>query len=158
VTIGPQLRIAISLVMLMISTVLVADFIGLMPRPEDQIRNSRTLMSESLAVQLSSSIAQGREDIVARTVKEMVRRNSEMRYAGLVKNNGELLASFGEEKPNTSRWFDFSSEDNLVVPIFEGNNRWGEVRVQFAPTTDWGMRYFGFPKTTLQFILFLGAG
>ena len=98
VTIGPQLRIAISLVMLLISTVLVADFIGLMPRPEDQMRNSRTLLSESLAVQLSSSIAQGREDIVARTVKEMVRRNEDLLYAALVRDNGELVASFGERK------------------------------------------------------------
>jgi len=80
-----------------------------------------------------------------------------MHYAALVRDNGELMASFGEQKLNSSRWFDFSSEDNLVVPIFEGNNRWGEVQVQFTPTADWGMRYFGFPRTTLQFILFLSV-
>lgn len=155
--IGPQLRIALGLVTLLLSTVLVADFIGLMPRPEDQLRESRKLLGESLAVQLSSSVAQGREDILASTVKEIVRRNAELNYAALLRENGELLASFGVEMSGASSLFDFSSMDNLVIPIYEEHNRWGEVRVQFAPSADWGMRYLGFPAATLQFILFLGA-
>ena len=155
--IGPQLRIALSLVLLMVSTILVADFIGLMPRPEDQLRSSRTLLSESLAVQLSSSVSQGREDIVARTVEEIVHRNPELHFAALVRDSGEQVASFGAETTSNTSIFSFSSSEEMIVPIYAGSKRWGEVQVQFAPTQDWGMRYVGFPTSTLQFILFLSA-
>ena len=154
-TIGPQLRIAISLVMLLLSTVLIADFIGLMPRPEDELRKTRTLLSESLAVQLSSAVSQGREEVVAKTVRTIVSRNDELRFAALLRDNGDLVASYGQEEKASNRIFDLSSDEHLVVPIFDGRKRWGEVQVQFTPSKDWGMRYIGFPAATLKFMGFL---
>ncbi|MFK7915471.1 MAG: EAL domain-containing protein [Pseudomonadales bacterium] len=155
--IGPQLRIAFGLVALLTSTLLIADFVGLMPRPEDQVRESRKLLSESLAVQLSSVVGNGQAHTLSQTVKEIVRRNEEVDYAGLWRENGLRVASFGEEALVGGGVFDFSSFESLVVPIYQDNRRWGEVRLQFAASDDWALRYLGFPTKSLQFIGFIGV-
>ncbi len=155
--VGPQLRIACGLVALLVSTILIADFLGFMPRPEEHLRESRKLLGESLAVQLSSAAANGHNDILTQTVKEIVRRNDEVAYAGLWLASGVQLTSFGDEAVVGASLFDFSSFESLVIPIFEEKARWGEVRLQFTPSKDWGMRYLGFPAATLQFLLFVSV-
>ena len=151
-----HLKLAASLATLVVSTVLVADVIGLLPRPEEQIRETRRLLGESLAVQLSSAVARGSDRVVVETLEQMVARNPPVQHAGLYRQDGTTVSSFGTPVKVTNI-FDASSLDNLIVPIFERSNRWGEVRLSFAPSDDWGTRYLGFPSRTLQYILFLGV-
>ncbi len=155
-TISPQLRLSFGLVALLVSTVFVADFIGLLPRPEDQIRETRKLLGESLAVQLSSAAANRQDELIVDTISEIVKRNSDVVHAGLWRDDGLQLAAFGEAV-TAEGFFDFSSFENLVIPIYQGSQRWGEVRLQYADSDDWGLRYLGFPEATLQYILFLGG-
>lgn len=158
INISPQLRLSIGLISLLLSTLLVADFIGLMPRPEEQMRESRKVLSESLAVQLSSAASRARNDVIEDTIREIVSRNEEISYAGLWTANGQQLTAFGAEDAGGAQLFGLSSTERLVVPIFDKSREWGEVRLQFAPSTDWGLRYLGIPTLSLQFILFLCAG
>lgn len=155
-TISPQLRLSLGLVALLLSTVFVADFIGLLPRPEEQIRETRKLLGESLAVQLSSAAANQQDELIVTTINEIVQRNSDVVNAGLWREDGRQLAAFGESLA-AQGLFDFSSFENLVIPIYQGSERWGEVRLQFADSDDLGLRYLGFPTATLQYIVFLGA-
>lgn len=157
ISISPQLRLSIGLISLLLSTLLVADFVGLMPRPEEQLRESRKVLSESLAVQLSSAASRARDDIIEDTIREIVSRNTEISFAGLWTANGQQLAAFGDEGENSDHLFGLSTTERLVVPIFDKEREWGEVRLQFAPSSDLGLRYIGIPSLSLQFILFLCA-
>lgn len=156
--ISPQLRLSIGLISLLLSTLLVADFLGLMPRPEEQVRESRKVLSESLAVQLSSAASRARNDVIEDTIRQIVSRNEEITFAGLWTANGQQLAAFGTEDKDNTNLFALSSTELLVVPIFDKTREWGEVRLQFAPSADWGLRYIGIPARNIQFILFLCAG
>ena len=156
VKISPQFRLSIGLVTMLLSTVLIADFIDLLPKPDSHVRDSRISIGESLAVQLSTAITYKRPRIVQETIREVVTRNEKINFAGLYRADGSEVSSFGKEQQSNDTWLDFSSLNNLIVPINSENTNWGEVRLQFAPTNDWGMRYLGFPARTLEFILFLG--
>ena len=154
-SISPQLRLSFGLIALLLSTVFIADFIGLLPRAEEQIRESRKILGESLAIQLSTAAATSQNQVISNTIQEIVLRNDDIVHASLWHKNGHQIAAFGDSKSTSNNIFDFSTFDSLVVPIFQGNNSWGEVKLQFAPSKDWGMRYLGFPSNTLSYIIFL---
>ncbi len=154
--ISPQLRLAIGLVTLLLSAVFVADLIGFLPRPDDQIRESRKILGESLAVQLSGAAADGSTSVIESTLEQIVQRNAEIEFAGLLRADGRTVATFGQGGEADGLGRDLSTLDDLVIPIFEGATRWGEARLGFAPVADWGLRFVGIPTGTLQFALFLG--
>lgn len=153
----PHLRLSIALVALLLSTVLVADFINLLPRPDEQARLARTMVGESLAIQLSGAASNGGTELIQPTLEAIVRRNPEIVYAALLREDGRRVVSFGDGGTAEDDSWDASSGRSLVVPIHEGDIRWGEVRLQFAPTEDWGSLYLGTSTRTLTFMGFLAA-
>lgn len=154
-TLSPQLRLAAALTTLMISAVFVADLIGMLPRPDEQIRESRQLIGETLAVQLSSAASLGDSNALEATLREVVARHEDILHAGLFRSGGQLVAGFGDDQEVGAGVLDFSTLNDLVIPIFDDGARWGEARIAFSPIDDWGLRYLGIPATTLSFILFL---
>jgi diguanylate cyclase (GGDEF)-like protein/PAS domain S-box-containing protein len=154
--IGPQLKLAACMVALVISTVFVADFLELLPRPEEQAREHRRVLGETLAVQLSTSIARGSTDVARETIRELVGRNDDVVYAVIERKDGTALARYGQEQSGSSKG-EASSLNDLRIPIFEGRQRWGEVRIQFQALEDWGLRLIGMPQDTLLFLLFLAG-
>lgn len=154
--ISPQLRLSVGLVVLLLSAVFVADLVGFLPRPEDQIRESRKILGESLAVQLSGAAAQGNSTVIESTLEQIVDRNGEILFAGLLRADGRTVATFGQIDDSEAVISDMSTLNDLVIPVFEGASRWGEARLSFAPVNDWGLRLVGIPTGTLQFALFMG--
>ena len=153
----PHLRLSLALVALLLSTVLVADFLNLLPRPEQQIRESRKILGEALAIQLSGAVSNGGSQLIQPTLEEIVRRNDDIVYAALLRRDGLELASFGDPTFVDTTSSDLSSDEDLVIPIYEGDMRWGEARLGFAPDSDWGWRYLGISSATLVLMGFLAA-
>lgn len=153
--ISPQLRLSLGLTTILMSVILVADFTGMLPRPENQLRESRKLLAESLTVQLSSAVSNGQTKSLVNTLREIVTRNDEIEYSGIWYSDGNKLAEFGNNRALSSNIFDFSSYEELVIPIYQDDTRWGEVKLNFAPSKDWAMRFLGIPSETLLFILFI---
>ena len=156
-SVSPQIRLAFGLVTLLISAVFVADLVGLLPRPEEQIRESRKLLGEALAVQLSTAARGGGPALISSTLEEVVSRNETIRFAGLIRSDGTVVASYGEGGSMAPSEQDVSSFDDLVIPIFSNQLRWGEARLQFEPADDWGLRFLGVPQATLYFAIFLAV-
>ena len=115
---SPQLRLAVGLVPLLFSVALIGDTLGLLPRPEDQIRDARKLLAESLAVQLSSAAGSGDNDAIAKTLATIVRRNESVVFGELTLESGKSVASYGSRLGERTRWYDLSTLDSLVVPIY----------------------------------------
>ena len=155
-TISPQFRLAAALATLTISAVLIGDLIGLLPRPDDQLRETRRLIGETLAVQLSSAAGFGETAALESVLREVVARHDNVQYAGLHRNGGVLVAEFGDATRRNSTFLDFSTIDDLVVPIFENGARWGEAKISFTTVSDKGLQYVGIPTSTLLFVLFIG--
>lgn len=130
------LHLSLSLVMLSLSVLFVADFLGLRGDQRNNLQNARSLVSQSLAVQLSI-LASGHElDALSRTVENFVDRNEDVRAASLEEVTGTTLAAFGEMEL-LQQVGAKSTLTHLRVPILENDREWGEVRVVFTPSEHW---------------------
>jgi len=133
--VAPFLRpliLAGSLVALSLSVLLMSDLLGLQTDPADVSRESRKVIVEALAVQLSTLAGNGDMEDIQTTVSRFVLRNGDIHAAALVRATGVVIAQLGD-----TTLFDNSISEStstqLRVPIYEGSQQWGEVRVVFAP-------------------------
>ena len=129
------LILASSLVMLSMSVLFMADLLGLRAESGEVSRDSRKVLVEALAVQLSTLASNGEAVELQTTVTRFVLRNGDIHSAALVRDTGVVLAQVGD-----TTLFDESASAStatqLRVPIFDENRSWGEVRVVFAPASN----------------------
>jgi len=124
-----------SLVMLSLSILFAADFLGLRTDSTEVSRESRKMVAEALAVQLSALASKGDLSDINSTLSRIVLLNTDIRSAALVRDTDVVLAELGEIGLfDTSK--SGSTSTQLRVPIYEQNREWGEVRLVFAPVTD----------------------
>ncbi len=136
-TISPTFRISIGLVLLTLSILMMADLIGLAPDHDREILDKRKKVSESLAIEFSIAAQQSNFELIAQTLKAIVSRNEDILSAGLRRVNGKLMAQAGN---HAEQWDYFaeqhSSTTHVVVPIYQGKQKWGSVEIQFTPLTN----------------------
>lgn len=129
------LILASSLVMLSLSVLFLSDLLGLRSDTGEVSRDSRKVVVEALAVQLSTLASQGEREDIQTTVSRFVLRNGDIHAASLVRDTGVVLAELGDTAlfdPSASG----STSTQLRVPIYDENRLWGEVRVVFAPVAN----------------------
>ena len=121
-----------SLVMLSLSVMFLADLLGLKTDAGDVSRESRKVVVEAMATQLSTLASEGDLGEIQSTVSRFVLRNGDVHAAALVRDTGVVLAELGDTTlfdESASR----STATQLKVPIYDENHLWGEVLVAFAP-------------------------
>ncbi len=128
------LILAFSLVLLSISVVLMADLLGLRSDGSEISRESRKVVVEALAVQLSTLASQNDLQDIQTTISRFVLRNGDIHAAALVRDTGFVVAKFGDEI-HLDLSESASTASQLQVPIYDQNHLWGAVLVKFAPVT-----------------------
>ena len=151
------LGLAVSIVLLTMSVLFAADFMDLRGANSSE-REVRSTIAESLAVQLSTLASVSDTAAIKFSVANFVKRSEGVLAAALVTARGETLAEYGDlaEFGDTEA----SSSAGLVrVPIMQGPQRWGEVRVVFDTSRNMlsELAYFGFVLvgSFVAFLLFL---
>jgi len=129
------LRLASSLVLLVLSVLFLADMLGLRADPEDSVRESRKVVAEALAVQLSSLASIDDVGSIEFAVSSFVERSGDVRAAALLREDGTVLAERGERAliDSVER---SSTSTRLSVPIMAGHEPWGEFRIVFEPSAE----------------------
>lgn len=131
-TISPLIRITVGLLLLMISLLLIGDMLGLVPNQNESRINARKIMSESLAIQVSSEIGEGRKNNAQALINIIVNRNDEITSIGLRSNSKGLIMQTDEHNLYwQERDKDRSTVANIQVPIFNQYERWGTLEVSF---------------------------
>ncbi|MEE9423331.1 MAG: EAL domain-containing protein [Gammaproteobacteria bacterium] len=157
--ISPAFRISIGLVLLTLSILMMADLAGLAPDHNREILDKRKKVSESLAIEFSLAAQESHFDLIAKTLKAMVNRNEDIVSAGLRRVNGKLIAQAGN---HAEQWNYFeeknSSTTHVAVPIFQGEQKWGSVEIQFTPLTNTHFLGISFSPAAklLLFVAFFG--
>ncbi len=136
--IGPTGRISLSLAMLTVSVLLVGDMIGLIPDRLDLQLDNRKTLAESLAIQLSHAASAGNFEQIEATLASVVDRNASVASSAMRRADGVTLATAGDHTPWAAPSQEKSSPDNVQVPIFKGNERWGTVELRFEPLRSTG--------------------
>lgn len=133
-TISPAVRVSFGLVMFTLSVLLIADLIGMIPKKETMLLEARKKVCESLAVQLSIAASIDNDHILDETLRSFVSRNGDVLAASMRRENGEVVMEHGEFQHADPANDDTmtSSEDFVVIPIYDRTKLWGSVNVEFA--------------------------
>jgi PAS domain S-box-containing protein len=157
-------RIALGLVLLLVAALLAAVSLGIMPSERQAIVAGRANLCEAAAVQCSAYIGRGEINKLRGSFEPMLRRDEDVLSAGIRRADGSLALEFGN---HAGQWFGANSTEalnsRLIVPIWSGNTRWGELEVRFRPLGRGGfigflmqpqMRTIGF-AAVVCFVLYL---
>src|SRR5687768_14555950 len=117
-------RIAVSLASLVLALICCAQSLGLIPDPRPAVLEGRRALCEAVALQ--SCLAAQREDLVAlRTITtSLVSRNPSVKSAAISKSSGQQIAVAGDHGVHWAMK-DPTAGQNVEVPIFKGDRRWG---------------------------------
>ena len=152
-------RLSLSLVLLMLSVLFLADVLGLRADPVESVRESRKTVAEALAVQLSTLASLDDIGGIEYAVSTFVTRGRDVSAAALVRADGTVLARHGERE-QLDRVESDSTTTHLSVPILADELAWGEVRVVFSVPSESRRELVWFAFVGLaafaSFALFLG--
>ncbi|HZV55612.1 MAG TPA: ATP-binding protein [Rhodocyclaceae bacterium] len=132
--------ISLGLVSLMVSLLLLAFFIDLVPDEEKATRQGRAALAESIAAYSTALISRDQVEQLQATLGFVVERNPDLLSAAIRTADGQLLAELGD---HSSHWVDTadksSSAANILVPIFAGEQSWGQAELAFKPLKPAGL-------------------
>ena len=155
---SPLIRISFSLTLLTVSLLLVADVLGLIPDTRHAQIESRKMVAESLAIQISNEISNGRVKTIDQILQSVVDRNEIVNSIAVRKNDNELLAEFGGHEQHWSlKTGDKSTATQVLVPLFKGQVRWGNVEIVFFDL-DGGSGLLPLKNSYLGIVLFVSLG
>ena len=131
--ISPTVRVSFGLLMLTLSILFVGDWLGLIPREQSLELEYRKKLSESLAVQFSSLAQSGEFRDIRTTLEALVSRNKDIASAAFRSLVGDETIEAGDHFANwqLGEKGRYSTYNQVVVPIFRGEQRWGSVEVRF---------------------------
>ena len=116
------------------SVLLAAAFIGLVPDRIGAVREGRAAMAEIAAATSTALLTAGDVKGLEATLKLMVERNPDLQSAAMRRADGTIVLAVGEHE---GKWLqesgEHSTEHQLKVPIWGGNQRWGQAELRFQP-------------------------
>jgi signal transduction histidine kinase/DNA-binding response OmpR family regulator len=133
--------IVLGLVSMLLSAALLALFLGLIPDTDSVKRQGRAALAEAVAANSSVFLTQGDMKRLEATLELVMRRNPEMRSAGVRAADGRLVVQVGA---HDAQWIPLegglSNDSQLVVPILAGDQIWGHIELRFDGVTATGWR------------------
>ncbi|MBL4834230.1 MAG: response regulator [Pseudomonas sp.] len=119
---------------MLVSLVLLASLLGLVPDRHAAIRDGHARLAESVAVNSSIFITTSDIRRMDTILEVLVDRNDELTSAAVRHADGRILTVVGQHE---GIWQDSGSnvsrDGQVVVPIFEGEEQWGQVELSFEP-------------------------
>ncbi len=132
-------RMAIGQVSLLVSVLLTASLFGLLPDRTGAVRDGRAALAEAIATNSSIFITQKDIDRLEGILGLVVDRNQDLLSAALRTEAGHWLVTIGD---HAKHWQDgdseFATNTQIVVPIWEGDTKWGQVELRFVPLVSEG--------------------
>lgn len=158
---NPKTRITLGLIGIVTSLIMLCFTFNIIPSRSDVVREGRASLAESIAVYStvlvksvnynSSSMQRLKDDF-----QLLVERNSDLLSLGLRQDDGRILTG---TDLHVDQWEDmageYSSSEQIQVPIWAGQNQWGVLELHFRPLAGKGLS--GILQTPLvKALLFIG--
>ena len=119
---------------LVITLLLVAFFVGLVPDRVGALRDGRIALAEAIAINSAGLIVQEDLPRLNATLRLMVERNADLLSVAVRPAGGEAVVTVGDHAwPELTDGL--STDRQIQVPIWSGKERWGQVELRFAPFT-----------------------
>jgi diguanylate cyclase (GGDEF)-like protein len=139
----PITRMSTGLVLLTISSLITANWLGLTPDKREAYLDARIKITETVAVQVSKLAEHDEQKIIGIVLKSLYERNEDITALSLQLANGNILAESGNTKGIwDAESGDISTPTRVLVPIFSGKDEWGKIAIHFTPLDK--EQFFGF--------------
>ena len=130
--ISPIVRLAIGVTLLASTVLLMLDHFGYIPNKAENDLASRKATAELLAVHATAMVNANQVSELQHSLAMLLTRNESMSSAALRLDSGDLLFTTGNHALHWKPTSDGRSTINhIVVPIFDGDNRWGAVEISY---------------------------
>jgi PAS domain S-box-containing protein len=138
-----RLRLAIGLTSVVVSVLLVAMNIGIIPDYQEVALEGRSQLCEAIAANCSTVVRQRDLRRLDDILQLIVKRNDELLSAAVRRIDGSLPVVIGEHVEHWHQRADGeSSETQIQVPIRSNNRQWGHVELRFRPLS--ASSWYGF--------------
>jgi diguanylate cyclase (GGDEF)-like protein/PAS domain S-box-containing protein len=131
-----SLRVLPGLVGLVVSGMLIAALLGLMPRPLQATLAARQTISRRLAEQYRALAARKDHDEIESALRRLSTLYGGVDSVGVRRVDGELLIGTNR---HAVKWHALGARpldsSEYVVPLHSGDQRWGQVEVRFQPVS-----------------------
>ncbi len=140
ITLPTRTHIALGLSSIVLTGLLLAAVIGLLPDRVGAIRDGRVALAESLAATSTALITANERRRLESVMRFLVERNPELISVGLRDAGGTLLATAGEHPAWEAMATGLATDTQIQVPIWSGQRHWGQLELRFAPLAAPGWR------------------
>ena len=134
-------HIAMGLAFLVVTLLLAAVSLQLVPDRLGAIRESRGTLAETIAINSSAFIIKNDFKVLKLILGMVVKRNDDIISAAVRHNSGKAIVTIGEHD-----WVEdgtaYSTDTHLKVPIWSGKKKWGQIELRFTPLTVQGWLAF----------------
>src|SRR4051812_15707322 len=152
-----RLAIALGQTTLVVSVLLSAIAMGLVPSERNAAVQGRASLCEAVAV--ASSVSVTRRDLTGlrAMLQGIAERNGDILSLGVRTAADKLVVEVGEHRQNWSKPEQGGAVDSYVyVPIYASNQKWGTVEVRFRPLGRGGLLGF-LTQPSVRLVLFVGS-
>ena len=128
-----KFRVSLGLVGIIISVVMISTFLQIIPDSAKEKRQSRTILAETIAIYSSMLVGKAPSERIREDFQLIEKRDPDLLSIGLRQLDGELLTA---TNGHANHWADmsgnYSSEQQLRVPIWAGAQQWGQLELRFV--------------------------
>lgn len=153
-----KFRVVLGLAGITISLIMLATYFGFIPDRDGAVRSGRTSLAESIAVHSTAMVTEGQIKKLTNDFKLLSERNSDLLSVGLRREDGQsIAATAGHVEQWQGMGGRFSRDSQLMVPIYDGEKKWGLLELRFEPIHEPGVIGF-LSRPATRLIVFIGAG
>ncbi len=129
-----RFHLALGLSSLVVTVLLLALNVGLVPDRDGALRAGRQSLAEAVAAGSTALMDDEDDTRLRRLLAFVAQRNPELLSLGVRRADGTLAVQVGDHEQGWAPPADaVSTETQLVLPILQGTERWGRVELRFVP-------------------------
>ncbi len=136
-----KFHIAMGQAFIVVSLLLSALYLELIPDQTAEIRNSRASLAEAIAVNSSALISQKDLHRLKGNLEMIVTRNDDIQSAAIRYKTGKLIVSINNHEQLWQKLEDeYSTDSQLLVPLWAGKKKWGVIELKYRELSEKGWR------------------
>ena len=153
-----KFRITMGQTGIIVSLIMLAFYLGIVPDKINTIREGRTSLAETIAVYSTSQVIHVNNLSLKNDFNLIVERNADLLSAALRRKSGRTLVSTGNHNDHWQPMSgEYSKNSQVRVPIWAGKHKWGQLELRFKPLNSSGIWSF-MDDPMIRMILFMMLG
>ncbi len=125
-------RVVLGLISIMISFVMLAFFLGIVPDKDTAVREGHTALSEAIAIHSTAAVLSADFRRLKADYKLLVDRNPDLLSIALRRlGKAALVATDDHDNYWQEMEGEYSKDTQVRVPIWAGEHKWGQLELRF---------------------------